>query len=281
MPPAAMTVVLAHPADVDGWRRQARALLAARVAPERVLWRLAGAEDDLFAVAAAPADVPATTASDDRLAVPRRFLDLASQAVCHADAARFACLYKLLWRLGPGGEPALLADAADPLIRRVETMAAQVRRETHRMHAFVRFRRVTVAEAIIHLAWFEPAHHVLARAAPFFVARFAAHPWSILTPAASVHWDGDRLRLAPGARKADALGEDAVEDLWRRYYASTFNPARVNPRAVRAQMPARFWPNLPEATLIPTLFATAEALVRAMPAAPAAARPRRGGKRPR
>ena len=41
-----------------------------------------------------------------------------------------------------------------------------------------------------------------------------------------------------------------LEDLWRTYYANIFNPARLNGRAMRTEMPRRYWVNLPEARII-------------------------------
>jgi uncharacterized protein YecE (DUF72 family) len=41
-----------------------------------------------------------------------------------------------------------------------------------------------------------------------------------------------------------------MEELWRTYYASTFNPARLNLDAMRAEMPRRYWGDLPEAQLV-------------------------------
>ena len=57
---------------------------------------------------------------------------------------------------------------------------------------------------------------------------------------------------------------DETEALWLTYYAGIFNPARLKPRAMRAEMPVKYWANLPEAALIPDLIAGAEARVRGM-----------------
>ncbi|HTO05084.1 MAG TPA: UdgX family uracil-DNA binding protein, partial [Opitutus sp.] len=57
---------------------------------------------------------------------------------------------------------------------------------------------------------------------------------------------------------------DGMEDLWRTYYASIFNPARLKIGAMTAEMPQHYWKNLPEAQLIPSLIAGAEARTGAM-----------------
>ena len=123
-----------------------------------------------------------------------------------------------------------------------------------------------------YVAWFEPAHRVTERVAPFFVRRFATMHFSILTPDVCVHWDTKGLVATPGADPADAPSEDGLEDYWRTYYASIFNPARLKVDAMTKEMPKRYWRNLPEARLIPELIAQAEsrtgAMVRQAPSAP-------------
>jgi len=56
----------------------------------------------------------------------------------------------------------------------------------------------------------------------------------------------------------------AMEELWRTYYANIFNPARVKVRAMQAEMPKKYWRNLPEATLIPSLLHEAPQRVESM-----------------
>ena len=79
--------------------------------------------------------------------------------------------------------PPSLKDKCDPLVRRIESLAKTVRRDIHKMHAFVRFREmVEGAGEPRFIAWFEPDHHIVRTAAPFFVDRFSSMNWSILTP---------------------------------------------------------------------------------------------------
>src|SRR5690606_20587982 len=61
---------------------------------------------------------------------------------------------------------------------------------------------------------------------------------------------------ARAALRADASA-DPAEALWRMYYQSTFNPARLNEAALRQRMPVRFWKALTEAALIPSMVARA------------------------
>jgi uracil-DNA glycosylase len=132
------------------------------------------------------------------------------------------------------------------------------------MHAFVRFREVGREHKAHYVAWFEPEHHIVELAAPFFASRFADMPWSILTPDVSAHWDGHAVSITQGVPKSEAPTEDRLEETWRSYYASIFNPARLKVKAMQTEMPKKYWRNLPEASLIKPLIANAERTARAM-----------------
>jgi len=251
-------VRLAHEEDHDGWRAGARALAAGGVAADLVSWRVGDQPGDLFGGKAMPPE-PAS----QPFPVPKRFLDLSRQAICHSDGERFSLLYALLLRLR--AEPKAIDDEADALVRRLALMAKDVRRDMHKMHAFVRFREVTAEGAEPrYVAWFEPDHHIVRANAGFFVRRFANMAWSILTPELSIHWDGNTLTESPGAVRADAPGGDPVEEVWKTYYASIFNPARVKTRAMLKEMPKKYWKNMPETGLVAPLLAGARARVDAM-----------------
>jgi len=144
-------------------------------------------------------------------------------------------------------------------------MARQVRRDIHKMRAFVRFRVVAQDDgAEWYVAWFEPEHHIVEANAPFFRDRFASMHWSILTPDRCAHWDGKEMTFTGGVPKSAAPSEDKIEALWREYYANIFNPARVKTDAMKAEMPVKYWKNLPEAPLIPALVREAPKRAAAM-----------------
>ena len=198
--------------------------------------------------------------------VPRDFLRLASAIACHRDASRWDDLYRVLWRL-THGEPKLLDVATDPDVHRLATMERAVRRASHKMKAFVRFRAVSPDHAgddTRYVAWFEPAQSVVERVSPFFARRFNSMRWSILTPDRCVHWDRATLRFTDGLPRSAAPSDDALEELWRTYYAHIFNPARLNLDAMRAEMPQRYWIDLPEARLVRELTREAPRRVAAM-----------------
>ncbi|MDQ2762277.1 MAG: UdgX family uracil-DNA binding protein [Pseudomonadota bacterium] len=247
------TVHLAEQDDFDGWRDAARGLAAEGVPPGDVIWQIGNMPGDLFA----DAETAHPARSNHGLSVPRAFVDLARKVALHHTPERFALLYTALTRLRT--EPKLIDDAADPLVRRLEGLAREVRRDIHKMRAFLRFREVDDAGTPRFVAWFEPEHHIVRANAAFFIDRFAAMRWSILTPDLSIHWDGARLEQGPGAVKGDAPDGDPIEDVWKTYYASIFNPARLKIGAMLKEMPRKYWKNMPETALVSGLIAGARA----------------------
>lgn len=271
-------ICLASESDFAGFREAARRLLAQAIPPAQVTWSVSGrAADSLWdtlpetavspaspsgsAGAAAPDDPQANglpTSGTPAWRVPRALLELMATASLHSDVDRHARMYRLLWRLRH--DAALAGDALDADRLALEAMARAVRRDLHKMKAFVRFRPVDDGDARgpLHVAWFEPQHHIVQAIAPFFQRRFTAMRWAVLTPHGSILWQpGGPLRFGPAARREDAPGPDAGEALWLTYYRHTFNPARLKLAAMRREMPVRYWHNLPEASLISELTQSA------------------------
>ena len=247
-------VTLPQPDDFDGWRDLARGLAADEVPPDDVVWQVGAVATDLFAGEDNGRPPPPAAGA---FSVPRAFVSLARDAILSNDPERFALLYRLLVRLRR--ERGLIEDHADPLVRRLETLAKHVRRDVHKMRAFLRFREVEDRDGPRYVAWFEPEHHIVRANAAFFVNRFASMRWSILTPEVSLHWDGKALSEGPGATKADAPDGDPTEEVWKTYYANIFNPARVKVGAMLKEMPRKYWKNMPETALVPQLLAGAQA----------------------
>ena len=251
-------ITLESETDFVGWRNAARTLAQNEVKPADVTWRVRGDAPELFESTALPPE-PAHGATFN---VSARFVELAQTAILHRNPERFALLYRLLWRLRSRHD--LLDIATDTDVAEVTAMAKAVRRDEHKMHAFVRFREVGREHKAHFVAWFEPEHHIVERAAPFFARRFADMPWSILTPDLCAHWDGHAIAITPGVAKAEAPTQDRLEETWRRYYASIFNPARLKVKAMQNEMPKKYWRNLPEASLIKPLIAGACRIAGAM-----------------
>ena len=149
-----MTVIESIPlregADKDGFRAAARHLIADDVPPERVAFEI-GSAPSLFATGSVDMAVP--------VVLPREVAKLIDAVVCHREPEKYALLYALIWR-ATHGERALLEVHSDPLVFRLARMEKEVRRDIHKMHAFVRFRRLP-GEAEAYSAWFEPDNFIL------------------------------------------------------------------------------------------------------------------------
>jgi len=246
----------------ESWRDAARGLLAAGDEPAGILWSDNAAEGALFDSESA---IPKEPGSAPK--VPAAFLEVARTAACHTDPRRWGLLYRMAWRITHGGERHLLEMPTDPDTRLVQNWCKAVGRGIHKMHAFVRFRLVGVNEESGReqfVAWFEPEHRIVRLGSPFFVKRFANMDWSILTPHECAHWDGRALQFTPGVSRDAAPDEDSLDDLWRTYYRSIFNPARLKVNAMQSEMPKKYWKNLPEASLIEGLIADSRKRVKTM-----------------
>jgi DNA polymerase len=259
----------------SGWKEVARAAVNQHRPPEEIEW--AETQDAQFGLSLDENREPPSTSEPEAVAsafrVPKRFLELAPLASAHRGSRRWPLLYRVLWRL-THGEPHLLEVSFDPDVIALNAMVKAVSHDLHKMRAFVRFREMTSDTGPWYVAWFEPQHLIVELNAPFFRDRFAAMKWSILTPDRCVHWDGAQLQFSVGVDRAAAPSSDAAEELWRTYYRSIFNPARLKTATMRSQMPAHYWKNLPEAALIPSLIAEAPRRVDHMVAASEAKRPR-------
>ncbi len=262
--------------DFNDWRTHARALLQQGYTPEDL--------DLQDATVPATLALDLTSKSDEQPSGPpiptphtsKSFLDAAEIAAVHRSPDRWNLLYRILYRLQANRD--LLKIEIDTDIAHLHQLEHQVRRDLHKMHAFVRFRKVepdamdaanpftphttSAAEGEARhnpehfIAWYQPDHRILYLAAPFFAERFAPMQWTILTPDASVSWDPAtrQLHWFEGLPRESAPQADELETLWRSYYASIFNPARLNTSAMRSEMPVRYWKDLPEISLLPTLI---------------------------
>lgn len=316
-----MRRILVEP-NFDAWRAHARTALHAGFLPEEIDFEDASFPTPL-SLALESDELPTGTPLPHPH-VSRAFLEAAKFAAANRAPERWNLLYRVLFRLQR--EADLLQLETDDDIARLNRLEAQVRRDLHKMHAFVRFRKVlqagdpavrpvVVDEPVLvttsaypnpgahHLlletptpfgpikselesceqprspasavpdercehfiAWYQPDHRILPLAAPFFAERFAIMRWTILTPDASVSWDPalKRLQFSPGVPRESAPAEDELEVLWRSYYASIYNPARLNPVAMKNEMPVRYWKNLPEIDALPNLITQSKARVNEM-----------------
>ena len=271
--------------DFHAWRDAAREALAQGYAPEQIDFQDTSIPQNSTLALGGNGNEAPSAQSTPAPHVPKAFLEAAEVAATHRDPERWNLLYRLLFRLQR--ERNLLRVEVDDDVAQLKRLEAQVRRDLHKMHAFVRFRKVEEPAAPLnplfaagqqsepaeagldpahYIAWYRPDHRILHLAAPFFAERFAPMRWTILTPDESVNHDPRTHLLAfgPGAPREHAPQEDELEDLWRSYYGSIFNPARLNPAAMKSEMPVRYWQNLPEIHLLPELLQKAESRVATM-----------------
>jgi DNA polymerase len=243
------------PEDFGSFRALARGLLAAGVQPADVTWAHAR-HGSLFDEPEVAADSTAPMPP-----VPRELVAVLEAAACYRFDARWALMYRVLWRT-LHGHRALVRDGADADVASLQKMAAAVRHDCHRMHAYVRFRAVADDDPATgetrerYVAWYEPEHLILDRAAPFFRNRFANLRWLIATPDGAIGWDPDlrQLRREPPPAPESLPASDDRESLWCTYFVHVFNAARTNPEATRRHLPKRWWRNLPEGREIERLL---------------------------
>ena len=260
---ATETVLLPRLGFGAAWRTAARGLMARGVPPERVRWASEGDAPALPLFGAGGASrVPAGAVE---IRMPRGLLAMIEAALCAAVPERFDLPYRAVWRAQR--ERQLLGDESDADLARLRVLAKLVKRDAHKMKAFVRFCEEQAAAPTDSrrrfTAWFEPDHFIVEATAPFFARRFGDMDWHIATPNGCATCVDGVLDYAPGTAKPAALA-DPTEALWRTYYTNIFNPARLKVKAMQSEMPKKYWKNLPEAALIPALVASAEERVIAM-----------------
>lgn len=273
-PQALLPVTLQGPADYEGFRRAARGLLAQNILPDQVSWQcsstpLEGADATGTAHSPALSDAPAVS-------VPPEYVALCQVAVMHSNPQRFNLLYRLLWRLVH--EPELRHNQLDTDMALARQMAEEVRHDMQKMKAQLRFHSVQddtfktrPQGGPLHVAWFEPEHHIMDAVAPLFAKRFAHMRWAILTPECSVEADylGPQnfgharhadvgpaakpqealaaLRFRPGADKSAAPSADASEQRWLTLYEQVFHPDRLRRRMMQKEQPRHYRKSRPRA----------------------------------
>jgi DNA polymerase len=255
------TVRLPRLGTFEAWREAARLCAAHDVSQDQVTWQLEGSTASLFDTPDAPIDGPKRDVK-----VPKAFLPLAKLLCASRAQGAFDLAYRLLLRVS--ARPSTLGNRADPDVARAESLAKTIRRDMHKMKAFVRFREVSTpgANRRQFISWFEPDHRIEELIAGFFARRFGDMDWIIVTPEITTRFDSGKISHEAIATARMDLS-DETEELWRTYYANIFNPARLKIKAMQSEMPMKYWKNLPEAALIPDLIAQAETQVQQMQAA--------------
>lgn len=245
--------------DWKSWREAARELLRTKTHPSEVRWTreqegvLDFDEEPVFDLGRQVLQCCQAESVETR--VPRAFMELAEAVICHNDSSRWDLLYRMLWRIVLNSEHHLLEVRCDDDVLAATKMAKAVSREIHKMHAFVRFRKAGQMEEgrEYFVAWFEPEHWVIEPGCQLFKKRFANMDWSIYSPRGCAHWIDQQFSMTDPVPQDPTATLDGMEELWKTYYQSIFNPARLKLKAMQSEMPKKYWKNLPEADLIQQL----------------------------
>lgn len=259
--------------EFDDFRQKARSLARERVHPREVTWREPKGEGPTLSMFSSADFTDASFAKSENRAhelqadvrVTPEFMRLA-EAVAHSSApGKWDLLYRLLWRLTFENKR-LLEIMTDDDVKEALDIQKKIKREIHKIHAFVRFERVDDPEEPAgerYLAWIKTDHPCLKLAAPFFQRRFGDRSFSIFTPFESAHWNRKDLTFDSGVASAPHRGE-SMDDLWKSYYKSSYNPARINISMMKKELPVRYWNALPEAEIIRDLIQQTPELLRKM-----------------
>jgi len=242
-------VTLASETDLEGFRVACRALVAGRVPPDAVTWQVRSSVEPATSVDSLANDGAVVA----KLLVPPAFVELCRRAILHRHPARFALLYRLLWRLQHDPR-ARHADDADLL--RVTRLAEDVTQAIERMQANVHFHPIAAASGAPfapawHVAWYEPEHRIVGPVSAFFAERFSSMHWALLTPDGCTRWDGAQLRAGPGVVLEGAPTERAIAAAWHGLEATFEREPDDTMSAKSLQDPSRKRPRTAQAVTAP------------------------------
>ena len=251
----------------EDWRVAARSAYHQGLHPEETSWH-----DGRDAQASLFDDEPLieepNKESVKRLRINQDFLLLLKKLAAVSHPERWDFLYRLLWRVAHESTE-ILEDPLDPDAAIVRGWLKELHRDSHKMKAFLRFRK---RGENFYTARYEPQHYVLENLQDFFCGRFASMDFEIKTPHEKLSWISGKKSYARHKEPWQGIEDDSLDELWLTYYKNTYNPARMNMKATLAEMPKKLWKNMPETKLIPELLEGSEAAVQKMldeaPAAP-------------
>ncbi|WP_103072354.1 TIGR03915 family putative DNA repair protein [Aquimarina sediminis] len=151
-------------------------------------------------------------------------------------------------------------DYSNKDILKISQVAKMVRREKHRMEAFVRFQ---LTSDHIYTATVEPDFNVLPLLIPHFKDRYADQQWIIydLKRDYGIYYDlkvvktiiiedfhKNKSKIAP---EFLAHGEKEFQKLWVTYYDNVNIKSRKNNKLHKQHLPQRYWKYLTEKNNIP------------------------------
>ena len=133
----------------------------------------------------------------------------------------------------------------------------RVSNERLRVAQFLRFQKAADGTYFSALS---PLYNVLPLVIPHLLERFADQRWLVydLRRAYGYYYDGKEAEEVTFPERAGHLrdglldpsildmDERLFQEMWRTYFHSIAIKERLNPRLHRQNMPARFWPYMPE-----------------------------------
>jgi DNA polymerase len=248
-----MKIVSIEP-TFESWRKNARTLLEDKIHFEDVIWQTSTTGSLFDCMPDRSREKPSL------IKIPREFIVDAEFVSAFNDDSTWTLLYRLLYRIA-FEQKKLMENPLDNDVLEFHRRMKLVGRDLHKMHAFVRFKEIKHNDESIYMAWHRPDYRILKFSAPFFTDRFNGMNWIIFTEDESMSWINNELSFGPGISQKEAEAYDETEELWKTYYASTFNPARLKVKMMKSELPVRHWATLPEAQLIDGLIKEAPYMV--------------------
>jgi uracil-DNA glycosylase len=232
----------------EGWRTAAREFASHQVHPKDIQWN----EETLSLFTHFEEPQNLKTHHSTSLKVPAEFIKIAETVSYARDPDRWDLLYRILYRLN-FENPNLMNISVDPDISRATHLKISVGKDIHKMHAFVRFKKLMIEDEETYIAWHKPEHLTVKPGTPFFARRFGDKRWSIFTPDESAHWDLKELTFGPGMEQHEFQIQDGWDEVWKTYYKSIFNPSRIKIKMMKSEMSPKYWSSMPETALIDEL----------------------------
>lgn len=146
-------------------------------------------------------------------------------------------------------------DYGNKFVMRVSEIVRMVRREKHRMEAFVRFQKL---KDETFYAGIEPDFNVLPLLIRHFKSRYADQKWIIydIRRKYGIYYDLHdtqyiSLDFANVAKPGDVItafteDEEIYQHLWQNYFKSVNIPSRKNTKLHVRHIPKRYWKHLTE-----------------------------------
>jgi len=238
----------------ESWKISAKDFISQKTSPHLIKW---GSDLSLFS------EEQILTNSKKTMSISKELASLLKSISWSSDENRWSLMYRLLYRFH-FEDRNILFNAADPDVREATLMSKSIGRDIHKMHAFVRFKKTLVGDEEYFVAWHEPEHNIIRPGSEFFQRRFGDKKWSLYSSTESAHWDLSKLTFGEGMKQSDFLHVDKCDDLWKEYYSSIYNPARLNLKCMTNEMPRKYWASMPETSIINKLVAETPQRLEAM-----------------